>query len=871
MFRKLAETFQVDEQAAYLKDQNTYFNALPNIIPSTSGLKGFNVAIRNVEPVQKQYSLPISENVFIQPGGSLDGLAKQCTSSSLDDLIASKNPNAPVGCGWLYTPPKQNSPYAILSQGFIGNNDGPLNAFSPPPHSKWFYDLASAKESVLMDKCKALKSCKDLDTEPYKGVCGYCTDTNQGIPIDSEGNPLYPRHAMGNCSTQSIVTSTDKCPVANVPNGPVPSVNNTCDPVNGRLPAACLYNTVISGGCSSEGALALALGGSPPPNNYMAGIQDGDAVKIYNRVANPPLKLDIFRQGATTVNTVLQEVRQLAANVGTKSSMGAAARDLCLQKGSLSSFDFCAELVDSTPSPFDLNCLQKMFRKLGGQPAGSAYPSQGNITTYNNMGTLGAVKQYWSGLFSSLKSSDYSVQRSAMIKVLGIVPEKMIVRAPYTQGIEVFWFAASVGNPNSVAGLLKRTTEVDFPQFGGASGVSSTGVIPQVGFVQYSAMLPITDIRVEGDTAVKWQITADDGFWMSSGQPADFDYKAFETPVADQMGYCANNQMQGPTQYNFNSCQTYSPSFPNITKFFYQDSGGGGHTFSLNTIMCSGTKNLVNQMYSLTLEPRAPFLNFEVNSTGGAFEDTRIPAVMSKLVSANGTEIHSRTDERLLVPAKKGFLRFNSARSSLNITNIAYQSWGTMTFAIRLQSMPVKDTICEFVSQQFYLSIIATPISGSLAGISIEHNITGTGPSNGTTIKTPFQLGLNTWYQFKISNTGNGLSISCDTINAIILNGGSYSNSAVSLQASTSIYVQNGLTNSGNPSVANSACYIVIGTNGFSGWRGMYGSPSFNYDIAWVHFYDFQVNGADMVKDCQGSWVFTEFPVEYNTYKGVDM
>ena len=123
MFRRLAEAFQ-DEQSDFVNSQNSYFNALPNMVLSgTSGLKGFGTAIQSLNSLGNAYQAPPVKNpdgIFIKDSSpNLNALAKECSASSVDQLLAIKNPNAAIGCGWLYTPPAKGSPYPTVSQGFI--------------------------------------------------------------------------------------------------------------------------------------------------------------------------------------------------------------------------------------------------------------------------------------------------------------------------------------------------------------------------------------------------------------------------------------------------------------------------------------------------------------------------------------------------------------------------------------------------------------------------------------------------------------------------------------------------------------------------------------------------------------------------------
>lgn len=875
MFRRLAEAFQDDDgsHSQYMKGQNTYFNTLPNIILSgTSGLKGFDTAIQSLDSMGQNYQPPAVKNpndIFMRDSSpDLNAMAKQCSASSLDQLIAIKNPNAAIGCGWLYTPPNKGSPYPVVSQGFIGNSDGPLQTFSPPDYKKYFFDLQLAKKQMLLDKCKALKACTDVDSEVFNGTCGYCTDTNQGVPIDTVGQSLYGNDPIGACSPQSIVTSGQNCPPppGSGP-GPQPIIDKTCEPVNGRLSSACLYNQVLAGGCNDRGSLAIALSGSPSPSDYIASIRDGDAVKIYNRVANPPLKLDIFTQGATTVDQVLTEVRQLAGNTKLPSNTGtgAAARDLCLQKGAINSYNFCLDLPDTTTSPFDVGCLQQIFRKLGGQPTGTAYPQSGNINTYNSMGNLGAVKQYLNSLIQNMSSSDYNTQRNAMLQFLGIQPEKLIQRVPYQQGVEVIWLLAHPGQSNSIWGILKRTIETDIVQFDPSRATSPIAQLASTypGFTQQSAMIQMFDVRAPNNFATNFQITIDDAFFMAANQPADIAKLAFSSSGLNQLNLFSNMGIQGPTAYGTAQCFNYYGATPNITKIYYSDSGGGGHTLQLTVNPCSGNPSFLPPYYSLTCESGAPFLNFEVLADG-SFDDTRNAGLYASLISQGGLEVHNRPEERNNVPGNKGFVRLTNNSSSFNITNLAYQAWGTITFAFRLQSMPVKEGIFGFKAPKGYVSLYLIPINGNQAQLRLQTNLWSNvyGFANGDGA-TPVNLQIGTWYFLEVAQNGQGFDMYCDSIDNIIQNG-----------KYTTQYFQ--ITNNGQSITTNNNyglyaqniqdCGIGIGgpASGFSNY-----TSSFQFDVAWMHVYDYYIGANEILKDCKAAWQFTQFPDSVNSYRTI--
>ena len=876
MFRRLAEAFEAqtpsDTQSSnphqdYINQQITYYNTAPNMIPSgISGLPGFAQAIQTTNTVNQgiqKHAVNNPDDIFmtgISP--TLTKMARQCTASSLDNLIAAKNPNASVGCGWMYTPPSKNSATPVVSQGMVGNQQGPLPGFDVPDYKKWFFDLQLAKKQMLLDKCKALKACTDVDKDVFQGTCGYCTDIGQGVPVDSVGKPLYPEEPLGTCSPDSMIRKGGSCPPP--PTGPQPIRDKTCEPVNGRLSAACLYNTVLLGGCTDNGAMAIALNNSPNPTNYMDAIQKGDAMTLYQRTANPPINLNLFSQGKTTVDAALNEIRQVAANARQPSStaIGAAARDLCLQRGAIKGYDLCSNLPDGTQSPFDLACLQQLFRKLGGQPKGTAYPTIANLAKYNSMGTLGAVKQSWYQLMTNMKSADsfvdYPTQSSAMKQFLGITPESGIVRAPYTQGVEVFWFVPVPGDPKRVIGFLKRTIERDIVQL--QPGPSR---VPQIGGGGFGCCVQMMDVRARNDGSARFAVTVDDGFWIAVNQPADIDKTAMAQYSADQPGLFENLGLQGPTLYQSNSCSDFKASRPNIVKMFFEDAGGGWNAFQVTPQMCAGANVFDPKNYSLTCDARAPFLTYEVGAK--IWEERRNPGLFSQFLGVGNPDYHFQEEERSKVPGKKAFMRMNGSNSYLNMPNIAFQSWKSMSFAVRFQTMPVKETLCHIfpgAANSDSFAIIAKPVNGNTSNITIEHNWIG----GSETISTPYQLELGTWYMFYVNNNKSSFDLYCNSIDGFIGSGGGAVPRSMTAVSRGALWNINATWNPA-PGQPAQPCNILFGGGLFQGsWGGVYGSSSFYYDLAWVHFFDKTLTKEDIVRECKADWVYTQFPNAYNKY-----
>jgi hypothetical protein len=867
MFSKLfdsIESFSNSSVIKYYDSANTNAVTLPNMLlvgnGTTDGIdKSIIQTINEVGDHYKPTAIPQPDKIIrneVSP--DLSQMAAQCQNRSLNQLLLSQDPDTAIHCGWLYTKPPQGSSVPVRSAGFLGTDSGPIKALNPPQHQRWFFDLDEAKQETLLDKCNALKTCTDVDSDAYKKDCGYCLDTYQGVPINSSGNALYPSHPRGSCS--SIARSSSACPPPPPPNaGPQPLVDRTCDPVNGQLSRACMKRHVMSAGCSDSGALALALSGSVQnQNDYVYNLRNSDTVKVYNRMANPPINLDIFSQGRTTIDAVLREAQQLKGNMSLPqgSGVGAAARDMCLRRGLFDQYDVCSELSDGVSTPLPLKCLQNEFLKIGGRRRGKLYPTDANIADYNSKGSLGAIKQYWNSVIQKMgKKSEnfltYTDQSKSMNDMLGIELDKEITRAPYSQGVEVFWFVIPIWDAKGVKGFLKRTIEPRFVQLRtGGSGISQLGGIP------YGCMLQLTDLRAQEDFTTKFSVNIDDGFWIAVNQTEDIDRREMEWGHKDEPGLFRNNTMQGPTWYTSTSITPFRATTPNIVKMFFQDGGGGWNSFQISTSVQSGASGFNAPNYSLTCEERAPFLCYEVSPKSLNFEEKRNPGLFGQFLILTKLDPHLKKEESNNLPGNKQFVRLMSASSCIDMYNIAFQSWKTVTFLIRFSTAPIRESFIVMLSGRYYCNIVAHT-GGS---ITIDHNFGGIAKSVGTNWKVP----LNSWHLFTIHNNKTGLEVFCVSVEDAAAGRGL--GSSYILDNRTRFYLKNASWNP-TPGQNGEACSILIGPGHFTGrFESTFSTSAFQFDVGWIHFFDIYINTNDMTREARANWIYTQFPIAYDTY-----
>lgn len=550
---------------------------------------------------------------------------------------------------------------------------------------------------------------------------------------------------------------------------------------------------------------------------------NGGNAKIYNRATNPPMALTAFTKGIMTTDVVI------TPQIDNKP----ISSDYSRYTQSTAVYNFYDDLPDTTAAPFNLPCLQHLFLKVGGSIGGTAYPTIKNIGVYNNMGILGNVKQYFYKLANTVKSTNSVLQRKAMIQLLGILPESLIKRVPYIQGVEVIWFKVIPGKTNSIAGILKRSIETDITQF----QLKDDGM----------AVIQMFDLRALTDFTTKYTVVTNGGFFIAINTPAAIAQTAFDYVYADNSGLFANLDIpSGPKRYTPQSYSSYFLNKPNITKLFFTNSNGG-NTFQF----IPAVPLFIPRNYSLTLERSAPFINFEVNAKGDAFDDTRNPGLFTNLITQSEIVFYNRPEERDNTPGKKGFIRIINSSSYLCLTNIAYQSWGGATFAFRLQSMPVKDAIFSFWVYNKFCVLYLVPLSGSTSQMKIRTNINA--DNTMIDIPTNYNLLLGEWYLLKVSLSNDNLSfdINCDAIGNII-HSNIFSVQPIKLTDASPIITD---INNGLQLPNKYSCNIGIGgkASGFNLTGTLY------FDLAWIHFFDYVMSVKDVVKDCEAKWAFTQY------------
>lgn len=350
----------------------------------------------------------------------------------LSSLASTEDTSSRLRCGWVY-----NNSNPDNGRGAYGLTQGPLKTDA---RGQWMWNLKKAQEKYHTSICQKVQACSDIDSDIYKKRCGWCTRSGKAVPVTG-GQLAYPSGTNTACPPRNVVLRASQCPAPEPITDPnyVRTPAEACVPMpNGALGRACLLQKVTAAGCSDRGTLSQALRAGSE-NNYTSALSQERAFKVYQERSSIPMDATALKTGKLTVTDALNSFSKIQDMAASDANGGLqyAARDLCLNKGAIDEYDFCVELQDNTVGPFELDCVQKQFMRMGGQKAGASYPRKVNIGWYNNLGNWGALKRYMQSILDKTKSQDRKTQEWGMKEFYGIKMQNKSNPLPY--GPEIAW------------------------------------------------------------------------------------------------------------------------------------------------------------------------------------------------------------------------------------------------------------------------------------------------------------------------------------------------------------------------------------------------------------------------------------------------
>jgi hypothetical protein len=366
-----------------------------------------------------------------------------------------------------------------------------------------------------------------------------------------------------------------------------------CDPLaNGSLPRDCLVKTAGQAGCSNAGTIIKALE-SGSDTNYLDTLTQAQSYITYQQRAIDGLNETALKSGKLTAADALTEFQDVYNSTNSPNlGLRAAAIDLCFTKGAFEEFDFCSELLPTTNGPFSLECLQKEFKRAGGQETGSMYPSTNNFTSWNRYNTWKDVTDAINTLSANTSSPDRAIQERSIRNFQGIpLDNKSSPVFPLNSlnNVEIFWFTPDTnikGGSTYNTTFLGRRIRSEIPNLTNTSGVP--GAIATTGSFVF-----FTNMHVTQPYTVKVKFTGDAGFIFARNRGSSVGGKRTMPMVNDynMSGYANGVNLQNEelsalynTLNNGSTAETttawtFQPNKPNILTGYYL---GNGKNFKID-------------------------------------------------------------------------------------------------------------------------------------------------------------------------------------------------------------------------------------------------------------------------------------------------
>lgn len=453
----------LNQQKAFGDSQRVYFHdkAAKGILTNP----GLSLADLNIAAAQPDYDLPVNKfkdmtTFFMEDPENAwtDEDNKMCRGAKHPRDLPARADRETVGCGWYYFEDPDRP-----SIGAMGTKTGPALPDSLPPGGTWIWNRNTAAKLEDIKLCKAIRSCEFVDLDDVAGQCAFCAEKGHAIPIESNGTPKYPEEmSCGSdlirnsdaCAApeEEVLAGTGRsCGKAGRPSADgskrlytaaecaalggthlpgdmcvrpddggnfslecaglnTPSTSRSGCPVSGGLNRACVLQLAARNGLSNTGGM-INLINSRTITNMTA-----DALKTLTAagIDIPDTLWKTESNDAAKVNSVFRNI----ANVGRrtdKSDTAAAAK--FLMDGT--AFNPCSSYKPDQRGPFNIDCLQRAFRRVGCQAGGAAYPSERSAVAELANKTWSQVNTMFQQTFSDMKSSDPRTQDLALKNCLG--------------------------------------------------------------------------------------------------------------------------------------------------------------------------------------------------------------------------------------------------------------------------------------------------------------------------------------------------------------------------------------------------------------------------------------------------------------------
>ena len=356
-------------------------------------------------------------------------------------------------------------------------------------------------------------------------------------------------------------------------------------------------------------------------------------------------------------------------------------RDIYL-KGPVERYDFCTELLDSTPGPFPLQCLQNEFIRQGGQSTGSLYPTDKTLNHWNSKVKWLHVKDEIQTIISNTLSPNKKFKENAMMQFYGVGLGKEPLAIDPQYGVEIFWFTHhnDITMPTTFLGRRIRPMITHINNKTQDSG----------------SMIFFTSVIVNKWSKAQYRVSSTNGYSLYFNSPITRVYNNKITTTTSELASLHN----GGNATEVSSMLQLSPDINRLGGFFYYLKGD---TYFKLEIQCeefgNGWKEIPETNLQLTQEPFAPMVSFEVDRAPATWGcdyplcDKRLSGFKMKWENDGwgGPSIQYRGESvnQQQFPLRKNYLSFPNTKCAIKSKfSFRLSSFMTLTMLVTMRSCP---------------------------------------------------------------------------------------------------------------------------------------------------------------------------------------
>jgi hypothetical protein len=808
-------------------------------------------------PVQQQQPLPLSFNIY-------NDMKLQMQQQQVNAILPNVSPvSVPVDKHDNTNTMQPINPVVDAVSGSSGSvSVGSSGLYS----DNRLYNIEQPHQNIL------------LNTVPSGAAARsgweYITNAGQSI-INRFGSGNGSGIGAANITLPPSIASSNRLSLPVDSNDYVPDVSNS-QTNQSIFSRDCALRPVLDVTCPTAGVIAASLlPGGEAMNNNASNAQQTKALRVYQNRSQDPLHLEILRQGASaTVDALKKQARKMfETNDKMPSARGLAATDLYSRSGVLETFDFCSELKDTSVPPFSTECVQRLFRQMGGKSAGKMYPRSATMPYYNGLMNWKAVNTFIKKMATDTQSSNYKVQQKGVADFLGISVEgfsqQMHNRIPKTNGMEVLWWDFA----NRI--FLGRQIVIDYPVIHGEDTLppaafratpGSTGGVysPIYGFYTFSDSYYVPAASAASSVDVSNCSAGDVGSSSEfCKQLLDKVDVAFMAKTSGSFRLLLNRKQPdrkvstagyGNTNNSFevsaeqksgvSNCFQLSNHKPNIFSscFVYENQEGTGASLQLGFRVCDGGRGkylpLSRDFFYMSQEVRAPVLHF-VPTAKNNMDDVRMPGVFSVVSTGAASKVHA--DNKLDSPGgQSGYLQLNAG--AIVMRGLLFGAFQSVCMCFRVRVKPTKMNLFSLKVSDILLTV--RMLYGGEDGVNIVVSMYDS--KKGTVTQEYMNsVVVGGWYMLCMQHGGDGHSIGMKVgwypIAGLGLTGGSGAGNLFGLSQNS---FTGGAVGNGVVDALKERAEILIGQQGAAG----------SIDIAWIDFFDYAMNTNDIMREALQNW-----------------